>query len=445
MATLLIKNGTLVSSQKIWGADIYIRDGKIERVGESLPLGADEVIDAKGLHVLPGVLDPQVHFREPGLTWKEDLHTGSMAAAAGGVTSFFDMPNNDPAITTRELMQSKKALAEAKSLVNYNFFIGATPDNLEEINGVSNVCGIKIFMGSSTGNLLVEREEDLERIFANGSRLIAVHAEDNAVIDANKKNFSGTPGFTDHPKIRNELAALTATKRAVSLALKHRRRLHILHLTTQEEVEFLYAFKDHPLISSEVCPQHLLLHAPEIYERLGALAQMNPPLREKRHGMALWKGLKDGVIKCMATDHAPHTLEEKALPYGKAPSGMPGVQTLLPLMLDQAAKGQCSLQDVVRWTSENTMACFGVQNKGRLEAGYDADIVLVDLKEEREVRSEQMFTKCGWTPYEGMRLRGWPKITLVLGRTVYREGIINDSVNGSEIEIQAPWETPVQA
>lgn len=441
MKSLLIKNGILVSSRGSLRSDVLIRDGRIARVGEALQEGADEVLNASGLHVLPGVLDPQVHFREPGLTWKEDLRTGSMAAAAGGVTSFFDMPNNNPAITTRALMEEKKASAASKSVVNYNFFIGATPDNLEELNAVSNVCGIKIFMGSSTGSLLVDREEDLERIFAGGSRLIAVHAEDNGIIEENKRRIPN-PSFRDHDKIRDEKAALKATKLAVSLALKHKRRLHILHLTTQEEVEFLTAYKNNPLISCEVCPQHFLLFAPEIYERLGALAQMNPPLREKRHGEALWKGLKEGVIRCMATDHAPHTLEEKAQPYGKAPSGMPGVQTLLPLMLNQAAQGLCSVEDVVRWTSENTLACFGVQGKGRIEPGYDADLTLVDLKASREVKRDAMLTRSGWSPYEGMTLQGWPLYTLVGGHVVYREGVIDENVKGREINLQPPWERP---
>lgn len=443
MKSLLIKNGTLVSSKGSQKADVLIRDGKVARVGESLTDAADEVLNASGLHVLPGVLDPQVHFREPGMTWKEDLRTGSLAAAAGGVTSFFDMPNNNPAITTRALMADKKASAASQCVVNYNFFIGATPDNLEELNAVQNVCGIKIFMGSSTGTLLVEREADLERIFAGGSRLIAVHAEDNGIIEENKKRFPN-PGFGDHDKIRDEKAALKATKLAVSLALKHKRRLHILHLTTQEEVEFLAAYKNNPLISCEVCPQHFLLFAPEIYERLGALAQMNPPLRERRHGAALWKGLKEGVIKCMATDHAPHTLEEKAQPYGKAPSGMPGVQTLLPLMLNQAAQGLCAIEDVVRWTSENTLACFGVANKGRFEPGYDADFALVDLQARREVKRDAMLTKCGWSPYEGMTLQGWPLFTIAGGHVVYREGVVDESVKGREIQITPAWEKTPQ-
>lgn len=432
--SLLIKNGTVVSSSAALQADVLIENGKITRVGPSLQVSAEQVIDAQGLHILPGVLDPQVHFREPGATHKEDLHTGSMAAAAGGVTSFFDMPNNKPAITTRALMAEKKCRAAEQCVVNYNFFIGATPDNLDELNGTPNVCGIKIFMGSSTGDLLVERQEALENIFSQGSRLIAVHAEDNKIIETNKKKFSN-PGFADHPRIRDEQAALTATRRAVNLALKYERRLHVLHVTTEEEVEFLSRYKKNPLISAEVCPQHLILSAPEVYERLGALAQMNPPLREARHGRALWQGLHDGVIKCMATDHAPHTLEEKKLPYGEAPSGMPGVETLLPLMLDQASKGLCSLQDVVRWTGENPYKLYGVKNKGAVLAGYDADLVLVDLNLEKEVCRENLWTKVRWSPYEGMRLKGWPCYTLVRGHVVFKDGVIDESFRGEEIWI----------
>lgn len=435
-SSLLIKNGIVVSSVSALRADVLIENGKISQVAPMLQVEAERVIDASGLHILPGVLDPQVHFREPGLTHKEDLHTGSMAAAAGGVTSFFDMPNNKPAITTRTLMAEKKKRAAEQCVVNYNFFIGATPSNLDELNETPNVCGIKIFMGSSTGDLLVERQDSLENIFAHGSRLIAVHAEDNAVISSQKAKYPNA-GFSDHPNIRNAEAALTATRRAVNLALKYERRLHILHVTTEEEVVFLARYKSNPLISAEVCPQHLILSAPEIYEKLGALAQMNPPLREARHGKALWQGLHDGVIKCMATDHAPHTLEEKKLPYGEAPSGMPGVETLLPIMLDQASRGLCSLQDVVRWTGENPYKLYGVKNKGAVSAGYDADLVLVDLNLEKEVCRENLWTKVRWSPYEGMRLRGWPRYTLVRGHVVFNDGVMDEAFRGEEILLKS--------
>lgn len=438
--SLLIANGVIVSSRGKTAADILIRGGKIVEIKERIVCEDVPVVDAAGLYVLPGVLDPQVHFREPGTTWKEDLHTGSCSAAAGGVTGFFDMPNNKPSITTRELMAMKKGLAREKCVVNYNFFIGATKENLEEVNAVENVCGIKVFMGASTGDLLVDTEEDLERIFANGSRLIAVHAEDNQMINDNQKKYAGSTDFNDHWKVRSEAAALKATKLAVSLALKYNRRLHILHLTTEEEVEFLRQYKDNPLISCELCPQHFVFSAPEVYDRLGSYAQMNPPIREPRHGKALWQGLKDGVIDCMATDHAPHTREEKEQPFGKAPSGMPGVETLLPIMLNQVSLGRCSIEEVTQWLCEKPVELYGVKNKGRVEAGYDADLVLVDMSKERVVRGEELQTKVKWTPYEGMRLKGWPQVTIVGGQIVYQHGKINTEVRGQEMIIDPAWE-----
>lgn len=438
--TLIIANGLIVSSQGKHSADILIKDGKIAEISERIAPNGVPVIDAAGLHVLPGVLDPQVHFREPGTTWKEDLLSGSRSAAAGGVTGFFDMPNNKPSITTRELMTMKKGLAAEKCVVNYNFFIGATKENLEEVNAVENVCGIKIFMGASTGDLLVDNAEDLEKIFATGNRLIAVHAEDNHMILENQKKFKDSTDFNDHYRVRTVEAALKATKLAVSLALKYKRRLHILHLTTQEEAEFLRQYKDNPLISVEVCPQHLVLSAPDAYDRLGSYAQMNPPIREERHAKALWKALKDGVIDCMATDHAPHTKEEKEQPFGKAPSGMPGVETLLPIMLNQVSLGRCSLEEVVQWLCEKPVELYGVQNKGKVAVGYDADLTLVDMNKERVVRGEELQTKVKWTPYEGMHIKGWPVTTIVGGQVVFQNGEINESVRGSEMIIDPVWE-----
>lgn len=434
--SVLIKNGTVVSSAGRIQADVLLENRRIARVAPNLKNHADRVIDATGLFVIPGALDPQVHFREPGNTQKEDLHTGSMACAAGGITSFFDMPNNNPSITTRELMAEKKRAAASKCVVNYNFFIGATPENLEEVNAVKNVCGIKIFMGSSTGTLLVEKESDLEKIFANGNRLIAVHAEDNEVISETKKQLGSGPfQFEDHPKIRNSKAALTATQRAVRLALKYGRRLHILHVTSADEVEFLRAYRDTPFISAEVCPQHLIFSAPDVYNLLGGFGQMNPPIRNYYHAPELWKGLKDGTLKCIATDHAPHTKEEKLKPYGECPSGMPGVETSMAVMLDQVNRGKCTLEEVVRWMCENPVKLYKVQNKGRITEGFDADITLVDLKHKKTVRGREMFTKVKWSPFEGKELQGWPVMTLVGGQVVFENGRVNEDVRGSEIQI----------
>jgi dihydroorotase len=436
---MLIKNARAVIDGAVVDADVLAEGGVIRQVGKNLTAAGAEILDAKGLFLIPGAIDPQVHFRDPGMEWKEDLSTGSRAAAAGGVTGFLEMPNTSPPTTTRELMAAKKKTASEKSLVNYNFFIGATPGNLEEINAVSNVCGIKIFMGASTGTLLVDKREDLERIFGNGRRLIAVHAEDEALIKANKVKYAGSTKVTDHPLIRSAEVALAATRLAVELSVKYDRRLHILHMTTQEEAEFLAKAKT-PRISAEVCPQHFLLHAPDAYDRLGVYAQMNPPIREKRHGEALWAALKAGVIDCIATDHAPHTREEKDKGYPHSPSGMPGVETSLPLMLNRVNEGLCTLPDVVKWMSVNPAKLYGLRGKGRIAAGYDADLVLLDMAKEKTIENGKLQTKVNWSPYDGWKVKGWPVTTIVNGRVVYREGTFFDAVKGKEMVVDAPWE-----
>ena len=386
-ASITIRNAMVVLPGSIQGVDVSVIDGRISAIGCEIP-EAGEVIDAEGLFLLPGIIDPQVHFREPGAEHKEDLHSGSCAAAAGGVTSFLDMPNNSPPVITCERMTGKKLLAAEKSVVNYGFFMGATPENLEELNKVENVCGIKIFMGTSTGDLLVDNPDVLEKIFADGTRLIAVHAEDESILQANKELLKDIADVRLHSRIRDESAALKATKLAVRLSLKYRRRLHILHLTTEDECDFLRRLPREHRISTEVCPQHFTLTVPECYEQLGTLAQMNPPIRTKRHADALWQALKDGIIDCIATDHAPHTLVEKEQPYGKAPSGMPGVETSLALMLDRVNRNSCTLREVVCWMSESPAKLYQMQGKGSIEVGQDADLVLVDMTLKKRSRMD---------------------------------------------------------
>ncbi len=434
--SIVIHGGTVVSSAGQIQADVLIENGRISQVAPHISSSAERTIDASGLFIFPGALDSHVHFRDPGHTYKEDLRTGSMACAAGGITSFFDMPNNAPSITTPELMNEKKRTAASKCVVNYNFFIGATASNTTEMNSVKNICGIKIFMGCSTGGLLVDKEEDLERIFAEGKHVIAVHAEDNTILHENEKKFDKSlVQFEDHPKIRDEKAAMTATQRAVRLALKHRRRLHIMHVTTAEEVEFLRSYRDNPLISAEVCPQHLFLSAPDVYRKIKGFAKMNPPIRDGRHAPVLWEGLKDGTLKWIATDHAPHTKEEKSRPYNECPSGMPGVETSMAMMLDQVNQGRCTIEEVVRWMCENPVKLYRVRNKGRIAEGFDADITLVDLKKKKIVCGAEMFTKVKWSPFEGVELQGWPVMTIVGGRVVFENGKVNENVRGQEILI----------
>ena len=431
----LIKNGYLISSSKISKQDILIDNGKIIEIGESLDIDTDNTIDATNKYVFPGLIDPQVHFRDPGLTHKEDLRTGSMACAAGGITTFFEMPNTDPATTTIEKLDQKYNTASQKSITNYSFFLGATSNNLEEINNLKNNCGLKIFMGSSTGNLLVDNDEALEKIFATCNRVIAVHAEDEEILKESAKSIQGND-FSHHTKARPVEAAVAATTKAINLALKYKKRLHVLHLSTAEEVELIRQNKSSNLITCETTPQHLLMQAPDVYNEIGAFAQMNPPIRGKRHQEELWRGLLDGTIDCIATDHAPHTLDEKKLPYGQAPSGMPGVETSLTLMLNEVSKGRIKLENVVKWMSENPAKLYRLKNKGFLKPGYDADITIVDMNKQKTISNESMKTKCGWTAFNGKKTTGWAETTIVNGNIVYDNEKLVLNFSGKKVDFE---------
>lgn len=412
--------------------DVLIENGKISRIADEIEANASTIIDARGLTLLPGVIDPQVHFREPGLEHKEDLNTASRACARGGVTSFLEMPNTRPLTITQAALDDKLHRAAQKSLVNYGFFIGATAANLPDILTAHPVCGIKIFMGSMHGDLLVSTEAELEPIFARGSRLIAVHAEDHARIVARRELFAGVNDVAIHSQIQDETAALNATKLALKLSKKYQRRLHILHLSTGIEAEFLR--QDKPAwVSTEVTPQHLLLST-EDYGRIGSLAQMNPPLRSPENNGILWQALLDGVIDCIATDHAPHTLEEKAKDYPNTPSGMPGVETSLPVMLTQAMQGRCTVVQVSNWMSTAVAKLYKIPRKGLIAPDYDADLILVDLDNYRPVLKAELQTKCGWSPFEGWSLTGWPVVTIVNGNIVYQKGEFFDSIKGKALE-----------
>ncbi|NEP42508.1 MAG: dihydroorotase, partial [Okeania sp. SIO2H7] len=379
----------------------------------------------------PGVIDPQVHFREPGLEHKEDLSTATMACAKGGVTSFLEMPNTRPLTTTQEALDDKLKRAAAKCLVNYGFFIGATAENLPDLLTANPTCGIKIFMGSMHGNLLVDTEEKLEPIFAKGKRLIAVHAENQARINQRRQEFAGITDPAIHSTIQDNETALLATKMALKFSKKYERRLHILHTSTGDEAELLR--EDKPSwVTAEVTPQHLLLNT-SAYEQIGTFAQMNPPLKSERDNQILWQALLDGVIDFIATDHAPHTLEEKGKGYPNTPSGMPGVETSLPLMLTQAMEGRCTVSQVVNWMSAAVARGYKIPNKGAIAPGYDADLVLVDLQNYRPVLREELLTKCGWSPFEGWSLTGWPVVTIVGGKVVYNKGELNKEIRGQAL------------
>jgi dihydroorotase len=426
---LLIRNASIVNTDgSVIEGDLLCQNGVIERIAPHITTPADETIDAGENLLLPGVIDPQVHFREPGREYKEDLGSGSRAAVKGGVTSFLEMPNTDPATTTQRALDDKLRRAADKSVAHYGFFIGATPDNLDDINQANPSCGIKIFMGASTGNLLVDKAEDLERIFANGNRLIAVHAEDEQRIRARREQFKNRTDVAAHSEIRDNESALLATKLALSLSRKYHRRLHILHLSTHEEVELLR--QDKPSwVTAEAIPNHLFLNISD-YADLGTLAQMNPPIRSPNDNAALWQGLRAGTIDFVATDHAPHTLTEKRNPYPDSPAGMPGVETSLPLMLTEVKAGRITLAEIQKWMCYGPAEAYGIPNKGKIIEGWDGDLTIVDMKHTRPVRNEEMFTKVRWSPFHGRRLVGWPIYTVVSGQVTYDNGKIRAGVHG---------------
>lgn len=427
----LIRNATVVLPDEIGQFNVLIENGTIIDVSASASATADEVIDAKGLHLIPGVIDDQVHFREPGLTHKEDLLTATRACAKGGVTSFLEMPNTKPTTTSVTALHDKLAIAAGRCLVNYGFYIGATPTNLAELQNATRTPGIKIFIGSSTGDLLVDEQLALERIFGETTLPICAHCEDESTVRANAAALNGGKDVADHSRIRDNRAALIATKRAVDLAERHKHQFHVLHVSTAEEVEFLRGTSD--LISAEACPHHLFFSLDD-YARLGTLIQMNPSIKSKADTEGVWKGLLDGTIEVIATDHAPHTLEEKRQPYPKSPSGLPAVENSLALMLNEVAHGRCLLSQVVSWMCEAPARIWHMKGKGAIRVGYDADLVLVDLNKTVEVRNEDQLTKCGWTPWHGTTLTGWPVRTLVMGRTVFLHGKLDESKCGTEIQ-----------
>lgn len=419
----LIKNAHVVLPNAIERVSVVIEGTQIADIDAAIQLRADEVIDASGLHLLPGAIDDQVHFREPGLTHKEDLATGSRACAKGGVTTFLEMPNTVPATTTQERLEEKLDLASRKALVNYGFYIGATCGNLAELRRVhgiaERVAGIKIFIGSSTGDLLVDDQDVLERIFAETTLPIAAHCEDESTVRANAARFAGTHDVADHSHIRDHQAAFVSTRRALDLAHRHHHRFHVLHVSTGAETLLM---ADHRgLITGEACPHHLLFNTDD-YARLGTLVQMNPSLKTATDNQQLWQALADGRLQVVATDHAPHTLEEKNQPYPASPSGIPAVENSLALMLNEVHKGRCTLLQVVHWMCEAPARVWDIVGKGCIARGYDADLVLVDLERVAEVRNEQQVTKCGWSPWHGAKLTGWPIRTWVMGREVYHDG-----------------------
>lgn len=431
--SILIKGAHFLKDSDLIKGDVLIKDNKIAAIDYQLSNHADYILPAQHLFLMPGVIDPHVHFRDPGLCHKEDLESGSKAAAAGGVTSFFDMPNTIPITDTNKQMAIKKNIASEKCLVNYNFFMAATQNNLNELLNAENIAGIKIYVGSSTGNLLVNEPDVLEAIFKKSNKLIAVHSEDENIIIANQKKYlPSTDPFT-HVKIRSKQAAISCTKMLLNLAKKHQTRLHICHLTTAEEAEFIYQ-QGIEHVSSEVTVQHMLLDD-SLYSKIGTFAQLNPPIRDAANAKKLKQHLYNGHINCIASDHSPHTKQEKSQAYGHAPSGIPSVETQLPLMLNQVNQKNTTLCQIQNWFCHAPARLFAIQNKGFLKTGFDADLTLIDLQKSKTITEKNLQCKAQWSPYCGQKVTGWPLITIVNGHIVYREGDFFDDIKGKEIII----------
>ena len=431
---LIIAGGEVFTPNGLESLDIAVKDGRIAALGQFSAGQGAESLDAGNLTVLPGVIDTQVHFREPGLEHKEDLESGSRAAVLGGVTAVFEMPNTSPSTVTAKDFNDKLARAAGRMWTDHAFFIGASDDNaanLSELERLPGCCGVKIFMGSSTGSLLVEDDDTLREVLANGRRRVAVHCEDEPLLRERLALVRDGADVSQHPVWRNEDVALTATRRLLALARQTGRRAHTLHITTAEELPLLAQHKD--VATCEVTPQHLTLAAPDCYERHGTLAQMNPPIRDARHREALWHALRQGLFDVVGSDHAPHTLEEKRGQYPRTPSGMPGVQTLLPLLLDHMNAGRLSLQRLVDLTSAGAQRIYGIASKGRIAVGYDADFSIVDLKARRTITSDWLAAKCGWSPFEDMTVTGFPVATVIRGGIVMREGELAAKANGRPV------------
>ncbi|MDA9726264.1 dihydroorotase [Candidatus Pelagibacter sp.] len=433
MLDLIIKNGECYIDGKITKTNIGIRNGKISIIGDLNNEQSKETVDASNLLVLPGCMDTQVHFREPGSTNAEDLHTGSKAAIAGGITSVFEMPNTNPPTANMKEFNNKLNLAKNRMYSNYAFYFGATPDNsldLAKLKGLDGCCGVKLFAGSSTGNLLVDKEEDIEKVFQNTSKIVAVHSEDEQIINLRKKLIEKGNVHT-HPVWRNEECAMSSTRRIVRIAKRLNKKAHILHVTTKEEVDFLSQNKGN--ITFEITPQHLTIYAPDCYDKLGTFAQMNPPLRDKSHYDRLWYAIRNNYNDTIGSDHAPHLKENKLKEYPQSPSGMPGVQTLLPVMLNHVNDKKLTLDQLIKLLCENPVSVFGIKNKGFIKKDYDADFTIIDMNRNIEIKNKNIHSKCGWSPFDGYKFKGSPVYTIINGDIKMKEDEIIGDPTGKPI------------
>ncbi len=433
---LIVRGGDVANHAGHGRADVGVIDGRIAFIGDLSQASAGETFDATGLTVLPGVIDTQVHFREPGLEWKEDLETGSRAAALGGVTAVFEMPNTEPNTTDPDTLQDKLDRARDRMWTDHAFYIGGTHENarfLGELERLPGCCGVKVFMGASTGTLLVADDDGVREVLRHVNRRATFHSEDEYRL-AERRPLARAGDWTSHPEVRDPESAIMSTRRLVRLAKETGARIHVLHVTTAEEIDFLAHHKD--VATVELTPQHLTLDGDEAYERLKGLAQMNPPIRNAPHIAGLWRGIEQGVADVLGSDHAPHTLEEKARPYPASPSGMPGVQTLVPVMLTHVANGRLSLDRFIDLTSHGANRVFGIAGKGRMAEGYDADLTVVDLKARHVLRHEDMATRSAWTPFDGMECTGRAMATIVRGRVVMRDGELQGTAHGRPVRFQ---------
>lgn len=440
MSSILIKNAQVVNEGQIQTLDLFIKDGRIQKIAGQLDMQADKEINAEGLHLLPGLIDDQVHFREPGLTYKANIFTESRAAVAGGTTSFMEMPNTVPNTLTQRLLQDKYDIAQDSSLANYSFFMGAGNDNLDEVlkTNPRDVCGIKVFMGSSTGNMLVDNEQALENIFRNAPTLIATHCEDEATIKENlaffKEQFGNEVTINMHPLIRSAEACYLSSSKAVELAQKNNTRLHILHISTGKETSLFR--NDIPLeqkrITAEACVHHLWFSDVDYYSK-GNFIKWNPAVKTAEDRDQILKAVLDGHIDVIATDHAPHTIEEKEQSYLQAPSGGPLVQHALQALLDMVKEGKMTLEQVVQKTAHNTAIAFQIEQRGYIREGYWADLVLVDLNKPYTVSKENILSKCGWSPFEQHTFSSSVVHTLVSGQLAYSNGTIIEAGSGHRL------------
>jgi|TARA_B110000263_G_scaffold237714_1_gene238251 dihydroorotase len=432
MLDLIIKNGSCYIDKDLKNQDIGIKDNKIVEIGK-ISNKTSEVVDAAGLTVLPGCIDTQVHFREPGSTDAEDLHSGSRAAIVGGITSVFEMPNTNPPTSNKIEFRKKLGLAKNRMFCNYAFYFGATPDNASELADLKDLegcCGIKLFAGSSTGNLLVQHEADIEKVFQSSSKVVSVHSEDEEILNMRKKMIKEGDVLT-HPLWRNEECAISSTRRIVRIAERYKKKAHILHVTTKQEIDFLSQHKGN--ITFEITPQHLTIFAPDCYEKLGTYAQMNPPLRDKSHYDRLWYGVRNNFLDIIGSDHAPHLKANKEKNYPNSPSGMPGVQTLMPVMLNHVNNEKLSLKQLMDFVCENPVKIFGIKNKGFIKEGFDADFTIVDMNKKILIKNKNIESKCGWSPFDSFEFKGTPVLTIVGGQIKMRDGQILGEPDGKPL------------